>query len=66
VALFVQTNPAFCCPSLITEAMKEQIKKQTGIPVVTLTHEGTSELRNDVIAPYIKNLVRKRKGVMIN
>lgn len=37
VALFVQTNPSFCCPSLVTEAMTRQIRKQTGVPIVTIT-----------------------------
>ena len=41
--LFVQANPAFCCPSLITEAMKKEIWKQTGIPIVTITYDGTTE-----------------------
>ncbi|MGM0666886.1 MAG: acyl-CoA dehydratase activase [Bacteroidota bacterium] len=53
VSLFVQTNPAFCCPSLITEAMKNTIRKDTGIPVVTITYDGTTESKNDVIAPYL-------------
>ncbi|MEE4213736.1 MAG: hypothetical protein V2I34_01650, partial [Bacteroidales bacterium] len=53
VSLFVQTNPAFCCPSLITEAMKNTIRKDTGIPVVTVTYDGTTESKNDVIAPYL-------------
>jgi len=53
VSLFVQTNPAFCCPSLITEAMKNEIRKNTGIPIVTITYDGTTESKNDVIAPYL-------------
>ena len=27
VSLFVQTNPGYCCPSLITEAMTHKIKR---------------------------------------
>jgi hypothetical protein len=54
ISLFVQTNPAFCCPSLVTEAMTQEIKRITGIPVVTLTYDGTSEYKNDVIAPYLQ------------
>lgn len=50
--LFVQTNPAFCCPSLITEAMKTEIRKHTGIPIVTITYDGTTERKNDILAPY--------------
>ena len=53
ISLFVQTNPAFCCPSLITEAMKNEIRKNTGIPIVTITYDGTTENKNDVIAPYL-------------
>jgi predicted CoA-substrate-specific enzyme activase len=37
ISLFVQTNPAFCCPSLVTEAMTSEIRQLTGVPVVTLT-----------------------------
>ncbi|MFH1437667.1 MAG: acyl-CoA dehydratase activase [Pseudomonadota bacterium] len=54
VALFVQTNPAFCCPSLITEAMAKEIEKNTGVPVVSITYDGTSGSKNDAIIPYLK------------
>ena len=54
VALFVQANPAFCCPSLVTEAMTSEIKQITGVPVVTLTYDGTSDYKNDVIIPYLQ------------
>jgi len=53
-ALFVQTNPSFCCPSLVTEAMTNQIKRITGIPVVTITYDGTDENKNDIIIPYLQ------------
>jgi predicted CoA-substrate-specific enzyme activase len=53
ISLFVQTNPAFCCPSLITEAMKNEIRRQTGIPIVTITYDGTTEKKNDILAPYL-------------
>jgi len=56
ISLFVQTNPAFCCPSLITEAMTKEIRRVTGIPVVTITYDGTSERKNDVVIPYLKAL----------
>ncbi|MEE4114597.1 MAG: acyl-CoA dehydratase activase [Marinilabiliaceae bacterium] len=55
--LFVQANPAFCCPSLITEAMKKEIWKHTGIPIVTITYDGTTEKKNDVLAPYLSQAV---------
>lgn len=63
VSLFVQTNPAFCCPSLITEAMKDVIHRITGIPVVTITYDGTSEQKNDVLVPYIKTMKQKMRQV---
>jgi predicted CoA-substrate-specific enzyme activase len=53
-ALFVQTNPSFCCPSLVTEAMSNQIKQITGIPVATITYDGTDENKNDIIIPYLQ------------
>jgi len=54
ISLFVQANPAFCCPSLVTEAMTSEIKRITGIQVVTLTYDGTNEYKNDVIIPYLQ------------
>lgn len=55
VSLFVQTNPAYCCPSLVTEAMTSEIKQITGVPVVTITYDGTNEYKNDIIIPYLQN-----------
>ncbi len=54
VSLFVQTNPAFCCPSLITEAMSREIEAVTGVPILTITYDGTEAPKNDVIIPYLK------------
>jgi predicted CoA-substrate-specific enzyme activase len=61
ISLFVQTNPAFCCAGLVTEAMVPQIEQYTGIPVVTLTYDGTSRSINDKIRPYLK--FPRKKGV---
>jgi len=52
--LFVQTNPAFCCPSLVTEAMSQNIESVTGIPIVTIEYDGTGGFKNDDIIPYLK------------
>ncbi|MBI5665307.1 MAG: CoA activase [Nitrospirae bacterium] len=60
VALFVQTSPAFCCPSLITEAMAKEIEKKTGTPVVSITYDGTGGNKNDIIIPYLRYSARKR------
>jgi hypothetical protein len=54
--LFVQTNPAFCCPSLVTEAMARRIEELTGVPVVTLTYDGTGSFKNDRIVPYLASI----------
>ena len=54
ISLFVQTNPAFCCPSLITEAMSKDIEEITGVPVLTITYDGTDTPKNDIIIPYLK------------
>jgi|WetSurSiteA1Bulk_404760.scaffolds.fasta_scaffold01592_2 predicted CoA-substrate-specific enzyme activase len=54
ISLFVQTNPSFCCPSLVTEAMTNEIRHLTGVPVVTLTYDGTNDYKNDVIIPYLQ------------
>jgi predicted nucleotide-binding protein (sugar kinase/HSP70/actin superfamily) len=57
ISLFVQANPAFCCPSLVTEAMTSQITSITGVPVVTITYDGTNDYKNDVIIPYLHQKV---------
>jgi len=57
VSLFVQTNPSFCCPALVTEAMTRKIRKLTGVPIVTITYDGTSDRMNDIIVPYIRKAV---------
>jgi len=54
VSLFVQTNPSFCCPALVTEAMTRRIRELTGVPIVTLTYDGTSNPMNNAIVPYIQ------------
>jgi hypothetical protein len=54
IAFFVQTNPAFCCPSLVTQAMAQHIEKVTGIPIVTIEYDGTGGFKNGDIIPYLK------------
>jgi len=56
VSLFVQVNPAFCCASLTTEAMAQEIEKRTGVPVVSITYDGTTGNRNEAIIPYLAGL----------
>ncbi|MFP4377049.1 MAG: hypothetical protein ACLFP4_08400, partial [Spirochaetales bacterium] len=54
IALFVQASPAFCCPSLVTEALSGAIEAATGVPIVTVTYDGTGADKNASIIPYIK------------
>ena len=53
-SLFVQAVPAFCCPSLVTEALSRTIERATGVPIVTVIYDGTPSSKNDVIIPYLK------------
>jgi predicted nucleotide-binding protein (sugar kinase/HSP70/actin superfamily) len=52
--LFVRASPAFCCPSLVTEAMARDIRRLTGVPVVSITYDGTAGYRNDALVPYLR------------
>jgi predicted CoA-substrate-specific enzyme activase len=54
IALFVQTNPSYCCPSLITEAMTSKMEKISGVPIVTIEYDGTSSNKNESIIPFLK------------
>jgi len=53
-ALFVQASPAFCCPSLITEAMAQEIEAKTGVPMVSVTYDGIGGGKNEVLLPYLE------------
>jgi predicted nucleotide-binding protein (sugar kinase/HSP70/actin superfamily) len=59
LALFVQTSPAYCCPGLVTQAMGEEIERATGVPLVSLTYDGTAASQNDVLAPYLRAATRR-------
>jgi predicted CoA-substrate-specific enzyme activase len=65
ISLFIQTNPAFCCPALVTEAMAQEIKRITGVPVITLTYDGTSGSKNDVIVSYLHSASRNAKITIV-
>ena len=54
IALLAQTSPAFCCPALVTEAMARRIEKKTGIPMVSITYDGTGGNKNDTLIPYLQ------------
>lgn len=54
VSLFVQLSPVFCCAGLVTEAMNRRIEETTGVPVISLTYDGTGGSCNEVLAPYLR------------
>ena len=56
ISLFIQTNPAFCCPAMVTEAMAREIRRITGIPVLTVTYDGTSGNKNDAVISYLNSV----------
>jgi predicted nucleotide-binding protein (sugar kinase/HSP70/actin superfamily) len=62
VSLFVQASPAFCCPSLVTEAMSKEIEEKTGVPMVSITYDGTGGNKNDIIIPYLRYSASSNKG----
>ena len=41
-----------------SEAMAREIKRITGIPVVTLPYDGTSGNKNDVVVSYLNSVTR--------
>jgi predicted CoA-substrate-specific enzyme activase len=62
IAMFVQTSPAFCCPSLVTEAMAKEIENNTGVPIVSITYDGTGSNKNEAIIPYLSFLKKSVSG----
>jgi hypothetical protein len=40
--------------SLAGEAMGRDIERTTGVPVVTVTYDGTGSSKSDVVVPFIK------------
>ena len=65
ISLFVATNPAYCCPSLVTEAMSASIEKMTGIPVVSIEYDGTRGAKNEDVIPYLQLGKEKIKATEI-
>ena len=56
IALFVQLSPAYCCPSIVSQGMAYHTEKVTGVPVITITYDGTISSKNDQIVPYLQSL----------
>ncbi len=55
--LLVQTNPAFCCPGLITEAMVQKLEAKINVPIVSITYDISGGNKNNVIIPFLKETV---------
>ncbi|MBI5375748.1 MAG: hypothetical protein HZA77_09945 [Candidatus Schekmanbacteria bacterium] len=49
----VNVNPIFCCPGLISEAIYKKVEKDIGIPIVSITYDGTTSDKNRVLRPYL-------------
>ena len=60
LALLVQTNPAFCCPGLITEAMAQKIEEKINVPIVSITYDISGGNKNRVIIPFLKGPRNRR------
>ena len=57
--LLVQTNPAFCCPGLITEAMAQKLEAKINVPIVSITYDVSGGNKNSVIIPFLKESKQK-------
>ena len=55
--LLVQTNPAFCCPGLITESMAHRLEAKLNVPIVSITYDISGGNKNKVIIPFLKDSV---------
>ncbi|MCD4677942.1 MAG: acyl-CoA dehydratase activase [Desulfobacula sp.] len=53
--LLVQTNPAFCCPGLITEAMAQKLEAKINVPIVSVTYDVSGGNKNKVIIPFLQD-----------
>ncbi len=49
----VNVNPIFCCPGLISEAIYKKLENDLGIPIVSITYDGTTADKNRVLKPYV-------------
>jgi predicted CoA-substrate-specific enzyme activase len=54
LSLFLQLNPGFCCAGNVTEAMGSKIQEVTGVPILSITYDGTGGFKNDAVLPYLK------------
>jgi len=62
--LFIHVNPIFCCPGLVSESIFKKVEKDIGIPIVSITYDGTTANRNKILAPYlhyISDLIKSKE-----
>ena len=51
--LIINVYPLFCCPGLISEAIYRKVEKEVGIPIVSITYDGTQAYKNKILNPYL-------------
>ena len=51
--LIINVYPIFCCPGLLSEAIYKKVEKEIGIPIVSITYDGTQADKNKVLNPYL-------------
>ncbi len=51
--LIINAYPIFCCPGLISEAIYKNVEKEIGIPIVSITYDGTQADKNKIVNPYL-------------
>jgi predicted nucleotide-binding protein (sugar kinase/HSP70/actin superfamily) len=59
--LIINAYPIFCCPGLISEAMYKNVEKEIGVPIVSITYDGTQADKNKVLNPYLYFLTKKEQ-----
>jgi predicted CoA-substrate-specific enzyme activase len=62
IRLFVHVNPVFCCPALVSEAIFKKVEADIGIPIVSITYDGTRGDQNQILRPYLHFLHQERNS----
>ena len=58
MSLFIHINPIFCCPGLVSEALFRKVEKDIGVPIVSITYDGTTTNKNELLVPYLHYFLR--------
>ncbi len=53
IRMFIHVNPIFCCPALVSESIFKKVEQDIGVPIVSITYDGTSTRHNDILSPYL-------------